>query len=130
QLAAYFLCETFLLTLISVGISLCATEWLLPHLNNLLEKRVSMELFSNKKLLFYLLVLMGITTFLAGYYPALVLSKFNPTSVLKNRFVTRRGSEVSVRKVLVVFQFLVAQVLLIGTLVISDQMRYASNRPL
>ncbi len=130
QLAAYFLCETFLLTLISVGISLCATEWLLPHLNNLLEKRVSMELFSNKTLLFYLLVLMGITTFLAGYYPALVLSKFNPTSVLKNRFVTRRGSEVSVRKVLVVFQFLVAQVLLIGTLVISDQMRYARNRPL
>ncbi len=130
QLASYFLCETFLLTLISVGISLCATEWLLPHLNNLLEKKVSLELFSNKTLILYLVALMIITTFLAGYYPALVLSKFNPTSVLKNRFVIRRGPEISVRKVLVVFQFLIAQVLLIGTLVIAEQMTYARNRPL
>ena len=130
QLAAYFLCETFLLTLIAVGISLCATEWLLPHLNNLLEKSVSLELFSNKTLILYLVAIMGLTTFLAGYYPALVLSKFNPTSVLKSRFVARKGPEISVRKVLVVFQFLVSQVLLIGTLVIADQMSYARNRPL
>ena len=70
------------------------------------------------------------TTFLAGYYPALVLSKFNPTSVLKNRFLIRKGSDTSVRKVLVVFQFLIAQVLLIGTLIISDQMNYARSKPL
>jgi ABC-type antimicrobial peptide transport system permease subunit len=130
QLAAYFLSETFLLTLISVGISLCATEWLLPHLNNLLEKRISLALFSNSTLILYLGALIIVTTFLAGYYPAVVLSKFNPTSILKNRFLIRKGSDTSVRRVLVVFQFLIAQVLLIGTLIIADQMNYARNKPL
>lgn len=130
QLAGYFLSETFLLTLISVGISLCATEWLLPHLNALLEKNVSLQLFSNVTLILYLSVLIIMTTFLAGYYPAVVLSKFNPTSVLKNRFIIRKGSDTSVRKVLVVFQFLIAQVLLIGTLIVADQMTYARNKPL
>lgn len=130
QLATYFLCETFLITLISVILSLCATEWLLPRLNNLLEKKVSLELFTNLPLVLYLAVLTLFTTLLAGYYPALVLSKYNPMSVLKNRFLVRKGSETSVRKVLVVFQFLIAQVLLIGTFIVADQMEYSRNKPL
>lgn len=130
QLATYFLCETFLMTLISVIISLCATEWLLPLLNNLLEKKVSLELFSNLSLILYLAGLIIVTTVLAGYYPAIVLSKYNPSSVLKNRFLIHKSSETSVRKILVVFQFLIAQILLIGTFIVADQMEYSRNKPL
>ena len=78
----------------------------------------------------YLVGLILFTTVLAGYYPAVVLSKYNPTSVLKNRFLVHKSSETSVRKVLVVFQFLIAQVLLIGTLIVAEQMSYARNKPL
>ena len=130
QLRAYFLSETFLLTLFSVLLSLCATEWLLQWLNMFLDKKISLHLLSNIPLILYLTGLILFTTILAGYYPAMVLSKYNPTVVLKGRFLAYKSSETSVRKVLVVFQFLIAQVLLIGTLIVADQMEYSRNKSL
>lgn len=130
QLRAYFLSETFLLTLFSVLLSLCATEWLLPWLNIFLDKKISLHLLSNIPLILYLTGLILFTTILAGYYPAMVLSKYNPTVVLKGRFLAHKSSDTSVRKVLVVFQFLIAQVLLMGTLIVADQMEYSRNKSL
>ena len=130
QLAAYFLSETFLLTLFAVLLSLGATELLLPWINPFLEKQINLHLFSNFQLIFFLFILILFTTVLAGIYPALVLSRFNPAAVLKNTFSKRATSGTSVRKVLVVFQFLIAQVLIIGTLIVADQMRYFRSKPL
>src|SRR5690606_9966975 len=130
QLISYYLSETFILSLLSIVVSLCATEWLLQWLNPFLGKSIELHILSDWTLLLYLLGLIFITTLLAGYYPAIVLSKFNPVQVLKGRFLTYGRGEVSVRRVLVVFQFLVAQVLLVGTLVVAEQMTYSRNKPL
>jgi ABC-type antimicrobial peptide transport system permease subunit len=130
QLTLYFLTETFLLTVFSVLLSLGATEWLFTWLNPFLEKEIDLPLFSNLLLGLFLLFLVFGTTFLAGFYPALVLSRFSPTSVFRRGFTVPGSSGAFVRKSLVVFQFLIAHVLVIGTFVIADQMRYFRSKPL
>ena len=130
QLTFYFLSETFLLTLFAVLLSLGATEWLLNWLNPFLEKQINLALFSNYTLIIFLVALIIFTTLLAGFYPALVLSRFSPMAVLKNNFTTPGSSGTFVRKGLVVCQFLIAQVLIISTLIVSDQMEYFRTKPL
>jgi putative ABC transport system permease protein len=130
QLTVYFLSETFLLTLFAILLSLCATEWLLNWVNPFLEKEIDLPLFSNSLLAFFLIGLLAGTTLLAGFYPALVLSKFSPTSVFRRGFTMPGSSSVVVRKGLVVFQFLIAHILIIGTFIVADQMRYFKSKPL
>ena len=130
QLTIYFLSETFLLTVFSVLISLGATEWLLTWINPFLEKEIDLPLFSNSILVIFLLGLIFVTTLLAGFYPALILSRFSPTSIFRKGFSVPGSSGAFVRKGLVVFQFLIAHVLIIGTFVIADQMKYFRNKPL
>ena len=130
QLTIYFLTETFFITLFAVLLSLGATEWLLTWLNPFLNKEIDLPLFSNYTLILFLLFLVLGTTLLAGFYPALILSRFSPTSVFRSGYSTPGSSGSFVRKSLVVFQFLIAHVLIIGTFIIADQMRYFRNKPL
>ncbi len=130
QLSAYFLGETFLLTLFSSFISLCAVEWLLRWLNYFLGLKLELNLLSDPLLIGFILLLILLTTVLAGFYPAIILSGFDPLVVLKNKIGFQGSSGATVRKVLVVFQFMIAQVLIIGTLVISNQMGYLQQKPL
>jgi putative ABC transport system permease protein len=130
QLTLYFLGETFLITLCSVLISLCATEWLLPWINTFLDKSLALHIFSNPVLALFLLGLVVTATLFSGFYPAVILSGFNPTAVLKNKISAQGSSGAAVRKVLVIFQFMIAQVLIIGTLIVADQMEYFNSKPL
>ncbi|MBL0745271.1 ABC transporter permease [Chryseolinea lacunae] len=130
QLTLYFLGETLLITLVAVLISLCATEWLLPWLNTFLSKALVLNLFSNGLLALFLVGLIFIATFFSGFYPAVILSGFDPAAVLKNKISAQGSSGATVRKVLVIFQFMIAQVLIIGTLVVADQMEYFRSKPL
>lgn len=130
QLTLYFLGETLLLSVLALLISLCATEWLLPYINVFLEKQIALKLVSNLPLLAFLIALLAVTTVGAGFYPALILSGFNPVQVLKNKISATGSSGALVRKVLVISQFLIAQVLIIGTLVIAEQMSFFRNKPL
>ncbi len=130
QLTVYFLGETLLLTAIAVLISLCITEWTLPWLNSFLERKLDLDLLANPLLLGFLLALIILVTFLSGFYPAMILSGYNPALVLKNKITAQGSSGAAVRKTLVVFQFMIAQVLIIGTLIIAEQMQYFRNKPL
>lgn len=130
QLTFYFLGQTFVLTAFSVLISLGLVEWLLPWLTTFLEKQLTADLFGDWNLVGFLFALLVIVTLLSGLYPAVILSGFNPAAVLKGNMMTRNYSGASLRKVLVVFQFLIAQALIIGTLIVADQMNYFRNEPL
>ncbi len=130
QLTLYFLGETFIIILISILISLCITEWSLRWINVFLEKKLEMNLFSNLSLVIFLAGLTLFSTVLSGFYPAVILSGFNPIAVLKNKMAAQGSSGAGVRKVLVIFQFIIAQVLIIGTLIVADQMDYFMNKPL
>ncbi|HMG93125.1 MAG TPA: ABC transporter permease [Chryseolinea sp.] len=130
QLTLYFLSETFLLTVVSVVISLGAVEWLLRWLNSFLQLSLELNLTSDPWLASFIILIVFFTTALAGFYPAIVLSGFNPLAVLKNKITAQGTSGASVRKVLVVFQFIIAQVLIMGTLIIAGQMEYFRQKPL
>jgi putative ABC transport system permease protein len=130
QLTRYFLGETFILTLFAVLLSLGIVEWLMPWLNNFLDKKVNLFLFTDSTLLFFLISITIFVTVFSGLYPALVLSRYNPAIVLKSKITSQGNSGNGVRRVLVVFQFLIAQILIIGTLIIADQMKYFRSKPL
>jgi putative ABC transport system permease protein len=125
QLIIQFLSETFLITLASVVISMVFAFLALPVLNNLLQ--TSVEIQPEFPLIAFLFSIVIIVTFLSGFYPAIVLSGFNPIKVLKSKFTSKTTGGLSMRRVLVVFQFTVAQILIIGTLIVVSQMNFFQN---
>ncbi|MEP7233468.1 MAG: ABC transporter permease [Ginsengibacter sp.] len=125
QLIIQFLSETFLITLASVVIAIGFAFIALPVLNNLLQ--IPLEIQLGFSLIAFLFSLVIIVTFLSGFYPAIVLSGFNPIKVLKSKFTSKAEGGLSMRRVLVVFQFTVAQTLIIGTLIVVSQMNLFQN---
>jgi putative ABC transport system permease protein len=130
QLTAYFLSETLILTLIAVIISLASVEWILPWLRNFIEKEIYLDLFANPSLILFLIFLIIVATLFSGFYPAVILSGFDPVAVLKNKINAKGSSGSMVRRMLVIFQFVVAQMMIIGTLVVTDQMQFFHSKPL
>jgi putative ABC transport system permease protein len=130
QLVLQFISETLLITVFAVLLASVISLITLPMLNNLLEIQLSGRfLVQPVVLLFLAAVIIGVT-FLAGFYPALVLSGFNPITALKNKINAGSVSGISLRRVLVVTQFCIAQILVIGTLVLIYQMNYFKNKSL
>jgi len=130
QLKTQFLIETFLIIFISVILSIAITILALPYVSKLLELQVSFNLFTNGSLLLFLMSTIIVVTALAGFYPSIVLSRFNPITALKSKLSAKSAKGISLRRGLVVFQFIVAQALIIGTLIIVKQMNYFVNQPL
>ena len=130
QLVVQFISETLIVTICAVLLACAIAIIVLPMLNTLLEVDLSRRFLLNPiSLLFLLGVVIGVT-FLAGLYPALVLSGFDPIEALKNKIKAGRSTGISLRRILVVAQFCIAQFLVIGTLVLIYQMNYFRDKPL
>lgn len=128
QLLKQFLNETALITFLALILG-CALAWMtVPYLNILMGKSLVLNMLRYPSILLFLLITGTVVTFLAGFYPAVVLSGFNPVAAIKSRISTRTVGGISLRRGLVVFQFVIAQLLVIGTLVIIKQMRYFHNQ--
>lgn len=129
QLARQFIGESVILCVIAFIISIGLAAILIPSFNNLSGKEISAGIFAHPSyigLLFLVSLLIG---WIAGLYPALVLSSFNPVSILKGRFAT--GSRGSVlRKVLVVTQFSISTGLIIATIVVYNQLSFMRSQNL
>jgi predicted permease len=130
QLMRQFLQETALITFVSLIIGCLLALAVLPMLSKIMHKDLSIDVLNNPVILFYLLVTGIIVTLLAGIYPALVLSGFNPIHAFRSRINVKSGKGISLRRGLVVFQFVIAQLLIIGTVVVIKQMHYFRNRPM
>ncbi|GAB4043141.1 ABC transporter permease [Spirosoma jeollabukense] len=121
-LIGQFLAESTLITMVAFGVGITLTTLLLPFFNTLSGKALAFPWQTT----WFVPVLVGSTLlvgFLAGIYPAFYLSGFNPVAVLKGKL--RQGTRsTGLRSSLVVFQFAVSMLLLVGTLVISRQMNY------
>ena len=130
QLVLQFMSETLIITFFAVVLASIIALVTLPMLNNLLEVQLSSSFLLDLMVILFLIgVIIGVTL-LAGFYPALVLSGYNPIAALKNKINAGRGSGISLRRVLVVMQFCIAQFLVIGTLVLINQMNYFRNKSL
>lgn len=127
QLIFHFMSETFIITLLAVILAIGLAEITLPFLNQLLSIKLSAGFVANKAVFLFLTgVILGVTL-LAGFYPSMVLSGFNPIIALKNKITAGSQGGISLRRGLVVLQFCIAQVLVIGTLIIIYQMNYLKN---
>lgn len=127
QLIYQFFSESLLVALLSFVSSLILMTLVLPGFNRIADKTISMPWTQP---VFWLagISFMFVTGILAGSYPALYLSSFNPVKVLKGTFKTGRFSSVP-RKVLVIVQFTVSITLIVGTIVVYKQIQFAKNRP-
>ena len=127
QLRAQFMLEAFLLVVVSVVLALVSTSLLLEPVCRMLDMPVSYALLRQWPVVYFLLAITCGVTLLAGFYPALVLSRFNPISALKTKLAERSASGVNLRRGLVVLQFVIAQALIIGTLLVLRQMNYFTH---
>ncbi len=128
RLVFQFITESLIMsamaTLVAVGVMVLA----LPAFNTLVEKDLTIGL-NNPTHLFALLLITFICGLLAGSYPSLYLSSFDPIKVLKGLKI-KSGSATLIRKGLIVLQFTVSIVFIISTIVIYQQIQHAKNRDL
>jgi ABC-type antimicrobial peptide transport system permease subunit len=130
QLQIQFIVETFLIVTIAVLLAAVITILALPYVNKLLELSLSFNVLSNPVIILFLVAVTIVVTALAGFYPSIVLSRFNPVNALKSKLAVNTAKGISLRRGLVVFQFIIAQALIIGTLIIVQQMNYFMDQPL
>ncbi|WP_449436472.1 ABC transporter permease [Pedobacter steynii] len=128
SLIIQFLTEALVLATLAVLIAVAVVEASLPVFNNLLNIKVIID-YTNTGYWLALLMVALLTGLLAGAYPAIFLSSFNPIQTLKKKAARTRLIPINLRQVLVVGQFCFAIVLIIATLVIYKQMQYIKNRP-
>ena len=133
QLMIQFLSETLLITLLAAGVALLLADWALNAFNQYMSVVIHTELAIDVTVVYFLLALCLVVTLLAGYYPARVLSGYRPVDALKQSMSQPKSGfagRFSLRKTLVVAQFVISQLLIIGTIIIAMQMRYLRNQDL
>jgi putative ABC transport system permease protein len=124
-----FFGESFLLSSIAILISLLLVRLVLPAFNNLAQKDLALNFINHPILLVLLISITLVTGLIAGSYPALYLSSFQPVSIMKN--LTGKGAKGQlIKKILIVFQFSAAIILIISTIMIFRQMSFIQNRDL
>jgi putative ABC transport system permease protein len=127
-LIAQFLGESVMMSLIAFVFAILFTELLIPAFNSVSGKNLSLN-YSNIGIVAVFLLLSILTGLLAGSYPAFYLSSFNPAKVLKGKFSNSLAA-VSLRKGLVIFQFVISVVLIVASVVIAQQMKYLRSADL
>ena len=128
QLLVQFLGESLLLCLGAIVLAFALMILILPIFNQLADKSLSLSYLVDWKLILELVALFSLTVFLAGFYPALVLSGFNPVQTLYKRF--SMGGRSRMQKSLVILQFTLSSFLIIATLAISSQFSFLTTQKL
>ncbi|MFC2139142.1 ABC transporter permease [Bacteroidota bacterium] len=127
DLMLQFLGESILLTFISLAFSLVFVGILLAEFNSLVGREISFGLTENPLMTIFLLVIGLFVGIISGSYPSIYLSRFNPVKVLRSSF-KNKPKKFSDRNILVVFQFGVSAFLIIGTIIIYNQLNFLKNR--
>ncbi len=129
QLAGQFLAEAVLVSLISAALAVALVALLLPVFNNIADKEINIEVFFTGWGIVALPAFAVLVGFVAGLYPAGVLSAFRPMEVLKGKFSnTKKGMQL--RNGLVVFQFAISVALIISTLIVLQQLDFIFSKKL
>jgi putative ABC transport system permease protein len=130
QLFWQFISETAIITGIALLIGLVLSYVALPYINALFKAHLTISLLSDLSLLLFLTVLVVVVTFFSGSYPGLILAGFQPILALKGKISPKNAGGFTLRRGLVVAQFAISQILIIGTIVIANQMRFSKQSDL
>jgi putative ABC transport system permease protein len=128
QIIGQFFSESFLIVCLSFVLSLVLVQLSLPYFNEVADKQMTI-LWLDSRFWFFSIGFCFFTGIVAGSYPALYLSSFQPIKVLKGTINIGRFASIP-RQVLVVVQFTVSVTLIIGTIIVFRQIQFAKNRPI
>ena len=129
QLFKQFMGESLLMSFLAVSLAVLLVYLALPYFNSFVDKQLSFNLFDNPFLLAGLILLIPFVGFAAGIYPSMFLSRFRPTVILKGEAI-RGAKGVMLRKGLVVFQFSLSVILIIGTILLYLQLQHMQTKDL
>jgi putative ABC transport system permease protein len=127
QLVFQFLSESVLISAIALVISVLLLALAIPQFNLITGKEIILNPLKNGMVTFVVLAITLFVGLCAGLYPAFILSAFKPVSVLKGNFIGNVSGQ-RLRKGLVVFQFAIAFVIMVGTYVVYEQLHYMRNK--
>jgi putative ABC transport system permease protein len=127
QLFWQFITETFFIALLAAIMAIGLAVLALPSMNDWFQAKMNINPFTNPVLLLFISALVVIVTFFAGSYPGLILSGFRPIMALKSKVTQSHIGGLNTRRSLIVTQFAISQVLIIGMIVIGMQMRYSKQ---
>jgi len=130
QLIIQFLSETFLLTFIATVISVFLTPLILKAFSGFIPDGLHFSLITHPGIILFLLILIIVVTILSGFYPSMILSGYKPVLVLKNQAYSGTGKtrHAWLRKSLTISQFVIAQVFIMATILVSKQITYSLNK--
>jgi putative ABC transport system permease protein len=124
---AQFISETAYIVVFAMLLAFALTYIMAPVLNSWLQTQLSFNVFADYRLLIFVVAILVIITLAAGAYPAMILSRFKPVNALKNQLGSQLQTGAFTRKSLIVFQNVIAQVLIISTILITMQVRYLKS---
>ena len=127
QLFWQFIIETGMITLVATVIALILSSFVLPSVSEWFNSQIRFDLFSDVPLMFFIIALVFGVTLFSGFYPAIILAGFKPVASLKGKLSQARVGGFQVRRTLIVGQFFISQVLIIGLIVIVRQMHFAKQ---
>ncbi|WP_295126745.1 ABC transporter permease [uncultured Chitinophaga sp.] len=129
RLIQQFLGESLLLTVLSTLFSIGLVPVILALFRSFIPEGVTFSTLFQPHVIMFVLLLVLVISLLSGFYPAMVMSRFEPVSVLKNQ-VAGRSSKSWLRQVLTVSQFTIALVFIIATIIVGQQIRYGLTKDL
>lgn len=129
-LAFQFLGETGVIVFLSLLLACIYTELSLPYFRQLLNEPIYLNILDHPSILVFLLLTGLVVTLLAGLYPALVISGLNPIRAIRSASAGGNARGRFLRRGLVVSQFVIAQLLMVGSIVVMEQIHFLKNMPL
>ncbi|NBB19901.1 FtsX-like permease family protein [Runella sp. CRIBMP] len=130
QLVRQFLSETGLMTGFAIVLAFLVAYLSMSHVAELLDIKAAALVLFDPIVVGFVLLLALVTTVLAGFYPALVLSGYQPILALKGKMRMTGGNQLSLRRGLIIFQFAISQMLVIGTIIAYNQMTHLRSADL
>jgi putative ABC transport system permease protein len=124
-----FMGESIMISLCAFVFALLLNEFFIHPFSHLIDEKLRPEYWHNPMLLVFIVGLVILTGIMAGFYPAVYLSRFNPVKVLKGVRISS-GSAHFMRKVLVVFQFAISIFLVVSVLLLNKQVNHMKNMDL
>lgn len=130
QILSQFMAETFVITLISMVVAIAVASALIPVFNEQFEARLALNFLNDWRLMLFIPLLLFFVTFVAGFYPGMILSGFQAAQALKGKLSQMKAGGLNLRRALIVTQFSISQVLIIVLIVIVYQVHYSRTSDL
>ena len=130
QLFWQFMVETFLTSLLALAVGIGLSVLALPRFNAMFDLTLSLSGLLQPKFIGFVFLLLAVVTFLAGSYPGILMARVTPILALKNQLSARDIGGSRTRRILVIAQFAIAIMLIVGTLVVNKQLNYAISSDL